>query len=215
MHPAHLDFAFYRVGSQKTWQWFKSSRYILSSIKGKFTFLLEEQISHYDPNVHFPENYSVLAPRHMFQPVQFSRSLMSDSLQPHGLQHARLPCPSPTLGACSNSCPSSQWCHPTISSSGIPFSSCLQSFPASGPFPKNQIFTLGGQSTRVSASPSVLPMNIQDINMSHVWNLLNLVFCEGPFTISVHIPVCRSVKSGMQVLLCINLMCIYTFTVYL
>ena len=168
MHPAHLDFAFYRVGSQKTWQWFKSSRYILSSVKGKFTFLLEEQTSHYDPNVHFPENYSVLAPCHMFQPVQFSRSLMSDSLQPHGLQHARLPCPSPTLGACSNSCPSSQWCHPTISSSGIPFSSCLQSFPASGPFPKSQIFTLGGQSTRVSASPSVLPMNIQDINMSRL-----------------------------------------------
>ena len=71
---------------------------------------------------------------------QFSRSVMSNSLQPHGLQHARLPCPSPTPGACSNSCPSSRWCHPTISSSVDPFSSCLQSFPASGSFPMSQFF---------------------------------------------------------------------------
>ena len=92
--------------------------------------------------------------------VQFSRSVVSDSLQPHGLQHARLPCPSPTPGACSNSCPSSRWCHPTISSSVIPFSSCLQSFPASRPFPMNQFFTSGGQS--IGASASALPMNIQD-----------------------------------------------------
>ena len=90
---------------------------------------------------------------------QFS-SVVSDSLRPHGLQHARLPCPSPTLGACSNSCPSSQWCHPIISSSVIPFSSCLQSFPVSGCFPISQFFALGGQSIRASASP--LPMNIQD-----------------------------------------------------
>ena len=86
---------------------------------------------------------------------------MSDSLQPHGLQHARLPCPSPTAGACSNSCPSSRWCHPTISSSVIPFSSCLQSFPTSGSFPVNQLFPSGGQSIRDSASASVFPMNIQ------------------------------------------------------
>ena len=93
---------------------------------------------------------------------QFSHSVMSNSLGPHGLQHARLPCPSPTPRACSNSCPSSQWCHPTISSSVVPFSSCLQSFPASGSFPMSQFFASGGQSTGVSASASVLPVNIQD-----------------------------------------------------
>ena len=84
------------------------------------------------------------------------------TLQPHGLQHARLPCPSPIPGACSNSCPLSQWWHPTISSSVVPFSSCLQSFPALGSFPVSQFFTSGGQSIEVSASASVLPMNIQD-----------------------------------------------------
>ena len=94
--------------------------------------------------------------------VQFSRSVMSNSLWPHGLQHARLPCPSPTPRVYSNSCPSSQWCHPTISTSVVPFSSCLQSFPASGSFPISQFFTLGGQNIRTSASPSVLPMNSQD-----------------------------------------------------
>ena len=92
--------------------------------------------------------------------VQFSSSVMPDSLRSHGLQHARLPCPSPTPRACSNSCPSSWWCHPTISSSVIPFSSCLQSFPASGSFPMSQFFTSGDQS--IGASASVLPMNIQD-----------------------------------------------------
>ena len=80
----------------------------------------------------------------------------------HGLQHIRLPCPSPTPGTCSNSYPSSQWCHPTISSSVVPFSSCLQPFPASGSFPVSQFFPSGGQSIGVSASASVLPMNIQD-----------------------------------------------------
>ena len=87
---------------------------------------------------------------------------MSDSLQPHGLQQTRLPCPSPTPGAYSDSCPLSRWCHPTISSSVIPFSSRLQSFPASGSFQMSQLFTSGGQSIGVSASASVLPMNIQD-----------------------------------------------------
>ena len=85
---------------------------------------------------------------------------MSNSLWPHGLKHARPPCSSPTPRACWDSCPSSQWCHPTISSSVIPFSSCLQSFPASGPFPTSQFFSSGGQSVGVSAS--VLPMNTQD-----------------------------------------------------
>ena len=94
--------------------------------------------------------------------VQFSCSLVSDSLRPHGLQHTRLPCPSPAPGACSNSCPSSHWCHPTISSSVVPFSSCLQSFPASRSFPRSEFFASGGQSIGVSASASVLPVNIQD-----------------------------------------------------
>ena len=84
------------------------------------------------------------------------------SLRPQGLQHARLPCPSPTLGACSNSCPLSRWCYPTISSSIVPFSSCLQSFPASRSFPVSQFFASGGQSIGVSASVWALPMNFQD-----------------------------------------------------
>ena len=94
--------------------------------------------------------------------VQFSRSVMSDSLQPHGPQHTRPACPSPTPGVYSNSCPLSWWCHPTISSSVIPFSSRPQSSPASGSFQVSQLFAWGGQSTRVSASTSVLPMNTQD-----------------------------------------------------
>ena len=94
--------------------------------------------------------------------VQFSCSVMSSILQPCGLHHTRLPCPSPTSGACSNSCPLSQWCHSTISSSVIPFSSCPQSFPASGSFPMSQFFTSDGQTIGASASASVLPMNIQN-----------------------------------------------------
>ena len=93
---------------------------------------------------------------------QFSPSVMSDSLRPHGLQHARLPCLSPTPRAYSDSCPLSQWCHPTISSFVIPFSSCLQSSPASESFPMSQLFPSGGQIIGVSASTSVLPMNTQD-----------------------------------------------------
>ena len=91
----------------------------------------------------------------------FSHLVVSDSLWPQGLQHTRLPCPSQTPGACSDSCPLSQWCHPTISCFVIPFS-CLQSFPASGSFPMSQFFTSGGQSIGVSASASVLPVTIQD-----------------------------------------------------
>ena len=91
--------------------------------------------------------------------VQFS-SVVSNSLRPHGLQRAKLPCPSPNPRACSNSCPSNQWCHPAISSSVVPFS-YLQSFPASGSFQMSQLFTSGGQSIGVSASASVLPMTIQ------------------------------------------------------
>ena len=97
-----------------------------------------------------------------FSSVQFSRSVMSNSSWPHRPQHTRPSCPSPTPRVCSNSCPSSRWCHPTISSSVVPFSSCLQPFPESGSFQMNQIFSSGGQSTGVSASTSVLPMNTQD-----------------------------------------------------
>ena len=100
--------------------------------------------------------------------VQFSRSVMSGSLQPHGPQHARPPCPSPTPGVYSNSCPVSQWCHPTSSSSVTPFSSRPQSFPASGSFQMSQVFTSGGQRTGVSVSASILLMNIQG------WFLLGL-----------------------------------------
>ena len=99
---------------------------------------------------------------HQFSSVQFSHSVVSDSLWPHESQHARPPCPSPTPGVYSNSCPSSQLCHPAISSSVVPFSSCPQSLPAWGSFPMSQLFAWGGQSIGVSASASVLPMNTQD-----------------------------------------------------
>ena len=94
--------------------------------------------------------------------VQFSHSVVSNYLRPHESQHARPPCPSPTPGVHTNSCASSWWCHPAISSSVVPFFSCPQSFPASGFFPMSQFLTSGGQSIGVSASASVLPMNIQD-----------------------------------------------------
>ena len=97
-----------------------------------------------------------------FSSVQFSRSFVSNSLWPHESQHARPPCPSPTPGVHSDSCPLSQWCHPAISSSVVPFSSCSQSLPASGSFPVSQLFAWGGQSIRVSASASFLPVNTQD-----------------------------------------------------
>ena len=105
------------------------------------------------------QSYWVLIP---FSSVQFSRSFVSNSLRPHESQHARPPCPSPTPRVHSDSCPSSQWCHPTISSSVIPFSSCPQSFPASGSFQMSQLFASCGQSTGVSASTSVHPINTQD-----------------------------------------------------
>ena len=98
----------------------------------------------------------------MFSSVQFSHSVVSDSLWPHESQHARPPCPSPTPGVHPNPCPSSRWCHPTISSSVVPFFSCPQSFPASESLQMSQFFTSGGQSIGVSASASFLPMNTQD-----------------------------------------------------
>ena len=108
----------------------------------------------------------ILLSRHVnfwvFSSVQFSHSVLSNSLRPHGLQHTRRPCSSPTPRVYLNLCPLSQWCHPTISSSVVPFSSHLQSFPASGSFAMSQFFASSGQSTGVSTSASVLPMNIQD-----------------------------------------------------
>ena len=106
------------------------------------------------------------------QSHQFSHSVVSDSLRPHGLQHTRLPCPSPTPGASSNSCPSHQWCHPTISSSVVPFSSCLQSFTASVSFPMIWFFASSSQSIGGSASVSVRPMNIQNwfpLGLTVIW----------------------------------------------
>ena len=121
------------------------------------------------------------SPNGTISSVQFSCSVVTDSWRPQ-LQHARPPCPSPTPGVYSNSCPLSQWYHPSISSSVVPFSSCPQSFPASGSFPMSQFFTSGGQSIGVSALTSVLPMNIQDwfplgwtgwisLYWSYIWSL--------------------------------------------
>ena len=106
--------------------------------------------------------------------VQFSCSVVSDSFWPHGLQHTRLPCSSPSPGACSNSCPS-QWCHPTISSSVNPFSSCLQSFPPSGSFLMIWLFALGGQSIGASTAASVLPKNIQGWSPLGLTGLISLL----------------------------------------
>jgi len=110
--------------------------------------------------------------------LHFSHSIVSESLRPRGPQHAGLPCPLPTPRVYPNSCPLSQWCHPTISSSVVPFSSCLQSCPASGSFQMSQLFTWGGQSIGVSASTSVLPVNTQD--WSHLgWDWLHLLAVQG------------------------------------
>ena len=116
-------------------------------------------------NIHYCSYHELFLKNKNFNDcIQFSRSVMSDSLWPHESQHARPPCPSPTPGVYSHSCPLSRWCHPAISSSVVPFSSCPQSLPASGSFPMSQLFTWGGQSTGVSASTSVLPVNAQDLS---------------------------------------------------
>ena len=115
---------------------------------------------------------------HQSESVQFSRSVMSDSLWPHGLRHARLPCPSPTPGAYSNLCPLSRWCHPTISSSVIPFSSCLQSFPAAGSFPMSQFFASGGQSIG-SFSFNISPSNEFSGPISFRMDWLDLLAVQG------------------------------------
>ena len=110
----------------------------------------------------------------------FGHSVLSTSLWHHGRQHARPLCPSPSPGACSNSCPLSQWCHPTISSSTIPFSSCLQLIPASGSFQMSQLITTGGLSIGASASASVLPTNIQDWFLLGLSGLISFL-SKGPF----------------------------------
>ena len=131
-------------------------------------------ISHNSPKVKitqisiswYMEKYSLYFQNEVFSSVQFSHSVVSDSLWPHESQHARLPCPSPTPRIHSDSHPASQWCHPVISSSVIPFSSCPQSLPASEPFPMSQLFTWGGQSTGVSALASFLPKKSQGCSPS-------------------------------------------------
>ena len=143
-------------------QWRCSSRertWEVEQLENKGTFMYTNGLD----SEHFASMYNTKDRASLsHSTVQFSRSVISDSLQPHALQHTRPPCPSPTSGVYSNPCPLSQWCHPTISSSVVPFSSCLRSFPASGPFPMSQLFTWGGQSIGVSALASVLPMNTPD-----------------------------------------------------
>ena len=165
-----------------TWRWSHESLFIklggildlihscsMPDLFKEFIILLVSYYSVYIP-ISFPGNnfcrsmniyYNMIRKQNDIS-VQFSHSVVSDCLQLHGLQHARLPCPSPTARACSNSCPLNWWCHPTISSSVVPFYSFLQSFPASGTFLMNWLFVSGGQSTGASASASDLPMNTQD-----------------------------------------------------
>ena len=137
----------------------KNVRYISGENKEPF---LHKAFVQLEQAINNNQNRYMIINRYAISSVQFSRSVMSNSLQPHESQHARPPCPSPTPGSHSNSCPSSQWCHPAISSSAVPFFSCPQSLPASESFPMSQLFEWGGQSIGVSASASVLPMNTQD-----------------------------------------------------
>ena len=126
--------------------------------------------SHFLSNFNGRKSTETLEKNRNTTSVQFNCSVVSDSLRSHELQYARPPCPSPTPGVHPNSCPLNWWCHPAISSSVVPFSSCPQSLPASGSFPVSQLFTSGGQSIGVSASTSVLPKNTQD------WSALGWLF---------------------------------------
>ena len=135
--------------------------------------------------------------------VQFSYSVVSNSLWPHGLQHARPPCPSPNPRVCSNSCPLSWWWHPTISSSVVPFSSCLQSVPASGSFSISQFFSSDAQNNGVSASISVLPINIQDWFFLGLTGLISLQF-KGLARVFFNTTVQKHQFFGAQSSLCSN-----------
>ena len=154
------------VGNHAVFMFSSSRRHILVSLQIRAS----EHFSEYNLNCFWCTFYQIFFIKEkilyaillILSSVQFSHSVLSDSLQPHGLQHARPPCPLPTPEIYLNSCPLSQWRHPTISSSVIPFSSCSQSFPGSGSFPMSQLFPSGGQSIGVSASTSVLPMTTQD-----------------------------------------------------
>ena len=143
----------------------------------------------------------------MLPSVQFSCSVMSNSLWPHGLQHGRPPCPSPTPEAYSNSCPLSWWSHPTISSSVIPFSSRLQSFRASGPFQMSQCFTSGGQSIGVSASALVLPMTIQNW-FPLGWTGWISLLSKGLYLSGINITVLKSFKTFFSLSLLTDKCCI-------
>ena len=165
-----VTWVFFLLHISQTWSWrSQKPRYILwyrpKKFQQKFS-LLAEGPGKVQPNRNhtFREKKapSINAAGNWISSVQFSRSVVPDSLRPHESQHARPPCSSPTPGVHSNSRPSSRWCHPAISSSGIPFSSCPQSLPASESFPMSQLFAWGSQSTGVSASTSVLPKNTQD-----------------------------------------------------
>ena len=146
--------------TQWTWDWVSSGSWWWTGRPGVLRFMGSQRVGH-DWATELNWTKASTNPSE-FGSVQFSCSVVSDSLWPHESQHARPPCPSPTPGAYSNSCPSRQWCQPTISSSIIPFS-CLQSFPASGSFQMSQFFAFGLYAKDgVSASASVLPMNIQD-----------------------------------------------------
>ena len=139
--------------------------------------------------------------------VQFSCSVVSNSLRPHELQHDRPPCPSPTPGVYSNSCTLSRWCHPTSSSSVIPFSSHLQSFPASGSFQMSHFFTSGGQSIGVSASTSVLPMNTQDWSPLGWTGWISLYFYTPDFS--------PCLKEAMGLVLCLWFFCFLLLRMHL
>ena len=136
---------------------------------------------------------NIKLPRSCFSSVQFSRSVVSDSLRPHELQHSRPPCPSPTPRVHSNSRPSSRWCHPAISSSVVSFSSCPQPFPAAESFPMSQLFTWGGHSTGVSALASFLPQNTQDWSFRMDW--LDLLAVQGTLK-SSPTPQFKSINSS-------------------
>ena len=155
----HADMSQYYL-RKLFWMKLKTSKSHLTE-KNKQTLRPTNYIFSFHTLPLLPFNFNILENNEILS-VQFSCSVMSKSLQSHGLHHTRLPCQSPTTRAYSNSCPLSRWCHPAISSSVVPFSSHLQSFPASGSFLRSQFFASGGQIIRVSASASVSPMNIQD-----------------------------------------------------